>query len=228
MCIDFILEWHLHCFQSLCDVILKTSLMYSADISVVIMSFFDKSGPGHNWNELDSWRPSNTFWRDRWPWHVAHKPKHPGVHRIKRGDSSEALLYFSSLHLCRISKLLWCTGWCRKLKLSTLFEAAEGAAASSPWKAQQKTKTQERKKSERENHQTEWTGRERHCTEALSFSYSEAEEGSTKYRCWVQSIQRWKGTDYIDWCCWNGVTVLHWVKSLAYNPVCAVKHRHTH
>lgn len=48
-----------------------------------------------------------------------------------------ALLYFSSLHLCRISKLLWWTGWWRKLKLSTLFKTA----SSCPWEAKQKQKT---------------------------------------------------------------------------------------
>lgn len=55
----------------------------------------------------------------------------PRVHGVRRRDEGKAaLLYFSSLHLCRISKLLWCTGWCRKLKLSTLFTT--GAAASCP------------------------------------------------------------------------------------------------
>lgn len=51
-----------------------------------------------------------------------------------------ALLYFSSLHLCRISKLLWCTGCCRKLKLSTLFKTAQGAASSCPWRSKTKEK----------------------------------------------------------------------------------------
>lgn len=49
--------------------------------------------------------------------------------------SGGALLYFSSLHLCRISKLLWWTGWWRKLKLSTLFKTAHGTASSCPWEA---------------------------------------------------------------------------------------------
>lgn len=58
-----------------------------------------------------------------------------------------ALLYFSSLHLCRISKLLWCTGCCRKLKLSTLFKTAQGAASSCPWRSKTKEKhRRERKK----------------------------------------------------------------------------------
>lgn len=48
------------------------------------------------------------------------------------------LLYFSSLHLCRISKLLWWTGWWRKLKLSTLFKTAHGTASSCPWEAKWK------------------------------------------------------------------------------------------
>lgn len=54
-----------------------------------------------------------------------------------------ALLYFSSLHLCRISKLLWCTGCCRKLKLSIFFNTAQGAASSCPWRS--KTKRKERR-----------------------------------------------------------------------------------
>lgn len=42
------------------------------------------------------------------------------------------LLYFSSLHLWRISRLLWWTGWWRKLKLSTVLTTAQGTAASLP------------------------------------------------------------------------------------------------
>lgn len=42
------------------------------------------------------------------------------------------ILYFSSLHLCRISKLLWWTGCWRKLKLSILFKIAHGAESSCP------------------------------------------------------------------------------------------------
>lgn len=57
-----------------------------------------------------------------------------------------ALLCFSSLHLCRISKLLWCTGCCRKLKLSTLFKTAQAAASSCPWRS----KTQREKRTEKE------------------------------------------------------------------------------
>lgn len=56
-----------------------------------------------------------------------------------------ALLYFSSLHLCRISKLLWCTGCCRKLKLSTLFKTAQGAASSCPWRSKTKEKQTEKR-----------------------------------------------------------------------------------
>lgn len=66
------------------------------------------------------------------PWNLTEAlMSWPGVHGVRRRDEGKAaLLYFSSLHLCRISKLLWCTGWCRKLKLSTLFTT--GAAASCP------------------------------------------------------------------------------------------------
>lgn len=42
------------------------------------------------------------------------------------------ILYFSSLHLCRISKLLWWTGCWRKLILSILFKTAHGAVSSCP------------------------------------------------------------------------------------------------
>lgn len=56
-----------------------------------------------------------------------------------------ALLCFSSLHLCRISKLLWCTGCCRKLKLSTLFKTAQAAASSCPWRS----KTHREKRTEK-------------------------------------------------------------------------------
>lgn len=75
--------------------------------------------------------------------HLVSISWHVSVVSEGRADGG-ALLYFSSLHLCRISKLLWWTGWWRKLKLSTLFKTAHGTASSCPWGS--KIKTTKKKK----------------------------------------------------------------------------------
>lgn len=67
----------------------------------------------------------------------------------KKKDSSVKLysLYFSSLHLWRISRLLWWTGWCRKLKLLTDLTTVQGTGASFP-RTDENEESEETKKTE--------------------------------------------------------------------------------
>lgn len=134
-----------------------------------------------------------------WCWSVSSLQSPPPKSNMKAWGVTvvmAALLCFSSLHLCRISKLLWCTGCCRKLKLSKLFNAAEGAESSCPWRSNQTEGHKEEREKWREKWQIRhWRKKEvRRCSHLLR-----------RYLCtdwWRKDIQTAVETLPLELCVW--------------------------
>lgn len=94
------------------------------------------------------------------------------VHEIAEDSGMGALLYWSFWHLCRICKLLWWTGCCRKLKLERpLWDEPGGPdvqGGPEPWE-QTHRKRRQRQINQREGRVTNSQQRQRQNTQSCNY-----------------------------------------------------------